>query len=76
MSANDAGGPPEELDDYIPGIGRLSVQTMIMRLDLDPGVNDETAREAAEAAVKEIRGSLAVYRDAHHLFTITSEDIS
>ena len=66
----------ETIDDYIEGIGRLVCHSMLMDLHLDPGVDDETARQAAEAAAAEIKGSISVYRDGAHLFTVSSEAIS
>lgn len=74
--ANEIDGADETIDDYIPGIGRLVCRAVLMDLHLDPGVDDDTARTAAEAAAKEIRGSISVYRDEVHLFTVTSEGIS
>ncbi len=66
----------ETLDDYIEGIGRLVCHSLLMDLHLDPGVDDETAHKAAEAAAGELTGSISVYRDGVHLFTVSSEAIS
>jgi len=66
----------EPIEDYIEGIGRLVCHSMLMDLHLDPGVDDETARKAAEAGAGEITGSISVYRDGAHLFTVSSESVS
>lgn len=71
MSSTD-----DTIDDYIEGIGRIVCHSMLMDLHLDPGVDDETGRKAAEAAAGEIKGSISVYRDGVYLFTVSSEGIS
>ncbi len=65
-----------EIDDYVPGIGRMEVRVFIVDLHLDADVGDDTARIAAEAVAEEINGTVSVYRDGQEIFAVTSKGIA